>query len=49
MRWEHREVELERTIGRLEYQAAEIAGAASKVSHDCSKIVVTVDCCVGHV
>ncbi|XP_071137463.1 centrosomal protein of 290 kDa-like isoform X1 [Mytilus edulis] len=30
LRWEHREVELERTIGRLEGQAAEIAGAASK-------------------
>lgn len=44
LRWEHREVELERTLQRMENQAQQIAGAASKVSngpwkkmHVCSK------------
>ena len=32
MEWEHREVELERTIVRLEKQQAEIASVASQVS-----------------
>lgn len=32
LRWEHREVELERTLQRMENQAQQIAGAASKVS-----------------
>jgi len=32
LEWEHREVELERTIVRLEKQQAEIASAASQVS-----------------
>ena len=31
LRWEHREVELERTIARLETQVNKIAGAASQV------------------
>ena len=31
LEWEHREVELERTIVRLEKQQAEIASAASQV------------------
>lgn len=33
LRWEHREVELERTLQRMENQAQQIAGAASKVSN----------------
>ena len=32
LEWEHREVELERTIARLEKQQAEIASVASQVS-----------------
>jgi len=32
LEWEHREVELERTIVRLEKQQAEIASVASQVS-----------------